>query len=65
MSFPADKLMENRAVVFLHVSDAVTYILLSHVSLGKANFYASWHAQLHHLCCVIQDDILDIYYSSA
>ena len=31
--------------------------------LGKANFCTNGHSQLHHLCCVIQNDMLSVYHS--
>ena len=60
VSFPPDKLADIQQL-------ALSLLETTHVTvmsfLGKANFCTNGHSQLHCLCCVIQHDMLSVYYS--
>ena len=57
VSFPTGKLFEIQQLVvsWLHMQTSVVSQVMS--LLGKANFCANGHAQLHCLCHVIQNDM--------
>ena len=56
---PTNKLlkMQQLALSLLQKRTVMSHWVMS---LGKANFCANGHAQLHHLCCVIQNGMLTV-----
>ena len=63
VSLPPDKLadIQQLALSLLWTPHVTVCKVMSF--LGKANFCTNSHAQLNHLCCVIQIDMLHIYHS--
>ena len=63
VSLPTDKLLEiQQLTLSLLQMQPVTVCLVMSFS-GKANFYASRHAQLWQLSCEIESDMSTVYYS--
>ena len=63
VSLPSDKLADTQqlAISLLQTTHATVHRVMSF--LGKANFCTIGHLQLHHLCHVIQHDMLSVYHS--
>ena len=63
VSLPPDKLANiyQLALSLLQTPHVTVCKVMSF--LGKANFCTNGHSQLHHLCCVIQSDMLSVYHS--
>ena len=63
VSLPPDKLAEIQqlALALLQTSRVTVHKVMSFS--GKANFCTNGHSQLHHLCHVIQSDMLSVYHS--
>ena len=63
VSLPPDKLadIQQLALSLLWTPHVTVCKVMSF--LGKANFCTNGHSQLHHLCHVIQSDILCVYHS--
>ena len=63
VSLPPDKLadIQQLALSLLQTTHVTVCKVMSF--LGKANFCTNGHSQLHHLCCVIQSDMLSVYHS--
>ena len=63
VSLPPDKLadIQQLAVSLLHTPHVTVHKVMSF--LGKASFCTNAHSQLHHLCHVIQSDMLSVYHS--
>ena len=63
VSLPPDKLadIQQVALSLLQTTHVTVHKVMSF--LGKANFCTNGHSQLCHLCCVIQSDMLSVYYS--
>ena len=60
---PPHKLADIQQFALSLLRTQPVYSPLGHVLLGKANFCAYGHSQLHRLCNVIQIDILTVYHS--
>ena len=63
VSLPPDKLADIQwlALSLLHTPYVTVRKVMSF--LGKTNFCTNGHSQLHHLCRVIQSDMLSVYHS--
>ena len=63
VSLPPDKLadIQQLGLSLLQTPDVTVHKVMSF--LGKANFCTNGHSQLHHLCHVIQRDLLSVYHS--
>ena len=63
VSLPPDKLadIQQLALSLLQTTHITVHKVMSF--LGKANFCTNPHSQLHHLCRVIQSDMLSVYHS--
>ena len=63
VSLPPDKLadIQQLALSLLQTTHVTVHKVMSF--LGKANFCTNGHSQLHHLCHVIQSDMLSVYHS--
>ena len=63
VSLPSDKLadIQQLALSLLQTTHVIVHKVMSF--LGKANFCINGHSQLHHLCHVIQSDMLCVYHS--
>ena len=63
VSLSSDKLLKiwQLATSLLQTQSVTVHQIMSF--LGKTSFCASGNAQLHHLCHVIQSDMLNVYHS--
>ena len=63
VSLPPDKLADIQQLALSLLQTPHVTVCKVMFFLGKVNFCTNGHSQLHHLCCVIQSDILSVYHS--
>ena len=63
VSLPPDKLADIQQLALSLLENQHVTVCRVMSFLGKANFCTNGHSQLWCLCCVIQSDMLHVYYS--